>query len=204
MNGEEDSPKKATPYCRQPPLPVAWLPKEWTTSAFLQGSVLRTPPPRKSFPPFAGTGYSGYRMGNTMVETWTGYGSTLPKVFAELCGKKASIPVVTAGKIRMPDLADEIVHKSGPTSSAWHAPSGRSRPGLSKPGTDGDDGIVKCAACGWCSEINERYETVLCIQWPKGVINAPDPSSSRRPVEWPALQAVDVNEYIDLIGQGRF
>lgn len=162
------------------------------------------PPPPEGFPPFAGTGYSGYRMS---PRWWNvdGVQVYLAEGIRKALRKEGySIPVVTAGKIRMPDLADEIIAQERADII------GMARTVLADPdwpvkARDGrDDEIVKCAACGWCSESDERYETVLCIQWPKGVINAPDPWLFSPPCRVACPAGVDVREYIDLIGQGKF
>lgn len=162
------------------------------------------PPPPENFPPFAGTGYSGYRMS---PRWWNvdGVQVYLAEGIRKALRKEGyAIPVVTAGKIRMPDLAEEILREERADII------GMARTILADPdwpikARDGrDDEIVKCAACGWCSESDERYETVLCIQWPKGVLNAPEPWLFSPPCRVACPAGVDVRTYIDLIGQGEF
>ncbi len=162
------------------------------------------PPPPENFPPFAGTGYSGYRMSPRWwnvdgVQVYLAEG-----VRAALRAQGYQIPVVCAGKIRMPDLAEEILEQEradiiGMARTILADPDW---PNKARQGRD--DEIVKCAACGWCSESDERYETVLCIQWPKGVLNAPEPWLFAAPCRAACPAGVDVRSYIELIGQGRY
>ncbi len=68
-------------------------------------------PPPPNFPPFAGTGYSGYRMS---PRWWNPDGVQV--YLAEGIRKAVreagfDIPIVTAGKIRTPDLAEEILEQ---------------------------------------------------------------------------------------------
>jgi 2,4-dienoyl-CoA reductase (NADPH2) len=67
--------------------------------------------PRANMPIFAGTGYSGHRMSprwwspdGTQVYLAEGIRNAVREV-----GKE--VPIVTAGKIRMPGLAEEILEK---------------------------------------------------------------------------------------------
>ena len=162
------------------------------------------PPPPEGFPPFAGTGYSGYRMS---PRWWAPDGV---QVYLAAGIRKAlrdeghTIPVVTAGKIRMPDLAEEIIEqdRADVIGMARTILSDPDWPNKAREGRD--DEIVKCAACGWCSESDERYETVTCIQWPKGMLNAPEPWLYAPPCRVACPAGVDVRTYIDLIGQGRY
>ncbi|MGD0238593.1 MAG: NADH:flavin oxidoreductase [Syntrophorhabdales bacterium] len=131
--------------------------------------------PLPNMPPFAGTGYSGYRMS---PRWWNPDGV---QVYLAEGIRKAireagyNVPVVAAGKIRMPDLAEEVLGQGkadiiGMARTLFADPDW---PAKAKAGKD--DEIVKCAACGFCSESDERYETVTCIEWPKGDLNAPYP-----------------------------
>jgi NADPH-dependent glutamate synthase beta subunit-like oxidoreductase len=66
------------------------------------------------------------------------------------------------------------------------------------------DEIVKCAACGYCSEADERYETVTCIEWPKGTLNAPSPWLLVPPCKAACPAGLDIRSYIDLAAQGQY
>ena len=68
-------------------------------------------PPLPNFPPFAGTGYSGYRMSprwwnpdGVQVYLADGIRQAVREAGYE-------VPVVAAGKIRMPDLAEEVLEQ---------------------------------------------------------------------------------------------
>lgn len=162
------------------------------------------PPPPEGFPPFAGTGYSGYRMS---PRWWTPDGVQVylaEGIRKALRDEGHTIPVVAAGKIRVPDLAEEIIEE-GRADVIGMARTILSDPDWPNKAREGrDDEIVKCAACGWCSESDERYETVTCIQWPKGALNAPEPWLYAPPCRVACPAGVDVRTYIDLIGQGQY
>jgi NADPH-dependent glutamate synthase beta subunit-like oxidoreductase/2,4-dienoyl-CoA reductase-like NADH-dependent reductase (Old Yellow Enzyme family) len=162
------------------------------------------PPPPEGFPPFAGTGYSGYRMS---PRWWAPDGVQVylaDGIRQALRAEGYTIPVVTAGKIRMPDLAEEILEegRADVVGMARTILADPDWPQKAREGRDAD--IVKCAACGWCSESDERYETVLCIQWPKGTLNAPEPWLFAPPCHVACPAGVDVRTYIELIGQGQY
>jgi NADPH-dependent glutamate synthase beta subunit-like oxidoreductase/2,4-dienoyl-CoA reductase-like NADH-dependent reductase (Old Yellow Enzyme family) len=162
------------------------------------------PPPPEGFPPFAGTGYSGYRMS---PRWWSPDGVQV--YLAEGIRKSLreagyDIPVVTAGKIRMPDLAEQILQQDradiiGMARTLLCDPDW---PIKSQEGRD--DEIVKCAACGFCSESDERYEKVTCIQWPEGAINAPSPWLLVPPCKAACPAGLDIRGYLELITQGQY
>jgi len=161
-------------------------------------------PPPPNFPPFAGTGYSGYRMS---PRWWNPDGT---QVYLAEGVRKAvreggyDIPIVTAGKIRTPDLAEEILEQGKADII------GMARPLLADPdwpikAKEGRaDDIVKCAACGYCSEADERYEVVNCIEWPKGVTNAPSPWLLVPPCKAACPVGLDIRGYIEFAAQGRY
>ena len=161
-------------------------------------------PPPEGFPPFAGSGYSGYRMS---PRWWNPDGV---HVFLAEGVRKAvrkagyDIPIVTAGKIRMPALAEEVLSQNRADII------GMARTLLADPdwpikAREGrDDDIVKCAACGYCSEADERYEAVTCIQWPKGIVNAPSPWLLVPPCQGACPAGLNIREYVELITQGEY
>lgn len=162
------------------------------------------PPPPDGFPPFAGTGYSGCRMS---PRWWSPDGV---QVYLAEGIRKAlresgyGIPVVTAGKIRMPDLAEQILEQGradliGMARAILCDPDWPVKARVGR----GDE-IVKCAACGFCSESDEKYEKVTCIQWPEGALNAPSPWLLVPPCKAACPAGVDVRGYIDLLAQGRY
>lgn len=80
-------------------------------------------PPLPNMPPFAGTGYSGYRMS---PRWWNpdGVQVYLAEGIREAVRESGyDVPIVTAGKIRTPDLAEEILDQSrGQISLVWREP----------------------------------------------------------------------------------
>jgi NADPH-dependent glutamate synthase beta subunit-like oxidoreductase/2,4-dienoyl-CoA reductase-like NADH-dependent reductase (Old Yellow Enzyme family) len=161
-------------------------------------------PPLPNFPPFAGTGYSGYRMS---PRWWNPDGV---QVYLAEGVRKAireagyHVPVVCAGKIRMPDLAEEILEQGRADVI------GMARTLLADPDwpikarEEREDEIVKCAACGYCSEADERYETVTCIEWPKGTLTPPRPWLLAPPCKTACPAGLDIRSYIDLAAQGQY
>ena len=161
-------------------------------------------PPAPDSPPFAGTGYSGYRMS---PRWWTPDGVQVylaQGVREAVRGAGQDIPIVTAGKIRTPELAEKVLAEGRADiigmaralicDPDWPAKAREDRSGE----------IVKCAACGFCSEADERYEPVTCIQWPKDALNAPSPWLLTPPCSAGCPAGVDIRGYIGLITQGRF
>ena len=160
--------------------------------------------PLPNMPPFAGTGYSGYRMS---PRWWNpdGVQVYLAEGIRQAVREAGyDVPVVAAGKIRMPDLAEEILAQGkadfvGMARTLFADPDW---PVKAKAGRD--DEIVKCAACGFCSESDERYETVTCIEWPKGDLNAPYPWYLVPPCKAACPAGLDIRSYIDLAAHGHF
>jgi len=161
-----------------------------------------TPPPNT--PPFAGTGYSGYRMS---PRWWHPDGT---QVYLAEAVRKAvreagyDLPIVTAGKIRTPELAEEILEK-GRADIIGMARTLLADPDWPTKAREGRaDEIVKCAACGYCSEADERYEPVTCIEWPKGALNAPSPWFLIPPCKAACPAGIDIRTYIDCAAQGQY
>ena len=160
--------------------------------------------PLPNMPPFAGTGYSGYRMS---PRWWNPDGVQV--YLAE--GVRQAVreagyttPVVAAGKIRMPDLAEEILAQGkadfvGMARTLFADPDWPAKAKAGKP-----DEIVKCAACGYCSESDERYETVTCIEWPKGALNPPSPWYLVPPCKAACPAGLDIRSYLDLAARGHY
>jgi NADPH-dependent glutamate synthase beta subunit-like oxidoreductase/2,4-dienoyl-CoA reductase-like NADH-dependent reductase (Old Yellow Enzyme family) len=161
-----------------------------------------TPPPNT--PPFAGTGYSGYRMS---PRWWHPDGVQVYLAEAMRNAVREAgydLPIVTAGKIRTPELGEEILEKGradiiGMARALLADPDW---PIKSKEGRA--DEIVKCAACGYCSEADERYEPVTCIEWPKGALNAPSPWLLIPPCKAACPAGLDIRTYIEFITQGQY
>jgi NADPH-dependent glutamate synthase beta subunit-like oxidoreductase len=115
-----------------------------------------------------------------------------------------NLPIVTAGKIRTPELAEEILEKGRADiiGTARVLLADPDWPIKSKEGRA--DEVVKCAACGYCSEADERYEPVTCIEWPKGALNAPSPWFLIPPCKAACPAGIDIRTYIEFIAQGHY
>jgi NADPH-dependent glutamate synthase beta subunit-like oxidoreductase/2,4-dienoyl-CoA reductase-like NADH-dependent reductase (Old Yellow Enzyme family) len=161
-------------------------------------------PPLPNMPPFAGTGYSGYRMS---PRWWNPDGVQV--YLAEGIRKAVreagyDVPVVTAGKIRTPELAEKIL-ENGRADIIGMARALLADPDWPLKARAGRaDEIVKCAACGYCSESDERYETVTCIEWPKGELNPPSPWLLVPPCKATCPAGIDIRTYIDCAAQGQY
>jgi 2,4-dienoyl-CoA reductase-like NADH-dependent reductase (Old Yellow Enzyme family) len=132
-------------------------------------------PPKRGEPPSAYTGYSGLRC---WPRAWDPDGANV--YMAEAIRKalrKAnySIPVITAGKIPTPALAEEILQEG----KADLIGLGRSLlcdpDWVNKAAAGRSEDIVRCIYCNHCSDVNDLFQQTDCIQWPKGSINAPNP-----------------------------
>ncbi|MBI2853950.1 MAG: FAD-dependent oxidoreductase [Chloroflexi bacterium] len=160
-------------------------------------------PPLPNSPPFAGTGYSGYRMS---PRWWNPDGVQVYLAEGVLRAVRAAgfvIPIVAAGKIRTPDLAEEILAQ-GRADIVGMARVVLCDPDWPAKAREGHaDEIVRCAACGYCSEADERYEKIVCIQWPRGAQNAPAPWRLVPPCQAACPAGIDVRGYIDLAAQGH-
>ena len=137
-------------------------------------------PPKTGEPPSAYTGYSGLRC---WPRTWDPDGSNvyLSEGIRKALRKAGySVPVITAGKIPMPDLAEEIL-KEGKADLI-----GLGRPLLCDPDwvrkamERKEEEIVRCIYCNHCSEVNDLFQTTDCCQWPEGSVNAPSPFLPKR------------------------
>ena len=161
------------------------------------------PPPPNS-PPFPGTGYSGYRMS---PRWWQPDGTQVylaDEVRKAVREAGYDLPIVTAGKIRTPELAEEILEE-GRADIIGVARAILADPDWPiKAKKNMADEIVKCAACGYCSEADERYEPVTCIEWPKGALNAPSPWFLIPPCKAACPAGLDIRTYIEFIAQGNY
>jgi len=132
-------------------------------------------PPKPGEPPSAYTGYSGLRC---WPRAWDPDGAN---VYLSEGIRKAlrkggySIPVITAGKIPMPDLAEEILQEGKADLIGLGRPLLCDPDWVKKAIEKREDDIVRCIYCNHCAEVNDRFEITNCIQWPEGYINAPSP-----------------------------
>ena len=161
-------------------------------------------PPPPNFPPFAGTGYSGYRMS---PRWWHPDGA---HVYLSEGIRKAvrdagyNVPIVIAGKIRTPESAEEILQQ-GKADIIGLCRALLCDPDWPIKAEEGrSEDIVKCAACGSCSEADERYEKIFCARWPRGSTNAPTPFLLVPPCKADCPAGIDAQRYIDLVAQEEF
>ncbi|UCB48238.1 MAG: NADH:flavin oxidoreductase [Deltaproteobacteria bacterium] len=145
-------------------------------------------PTREKEPPSAYTGYSGLRC---WPRRWDPDGANvyLSEGIRKAIRKAGyTVPVITAGKIPMPDFAEEVL-QDGRADLI-----GLGRPLLCDPdwGNKAMEGrgedIVRCIYCNHCADVNDLMLLTDCIQWPKGSKNAPLPflPKHRRKVEMEA------------------
>ena len=137
------------------------------------------PPPPENTPPDPMSGYSGHRMSPLW---WFPDGTHV--YLAE--GIKEAIkeagfntPIVTAGKIRTPKMAEEILQQEkadiiGLCRALLCDPDWPKKAGEGKAKE-----IVPCTACNWCLEADSRMEKVNCSRWPEGVLVAPTPFTKK-------------------------
>lgn len=131
--------------------------------------------PAEGNPPDPMSGYSGHRM-----SPWYWWPDGTHVFLAEGIRKAVrdagfETPIITAGKIREPKHAEEILAQGkadiiGLCRSMLADPDW---PIKAKEGREKE--IVKCVACNWCLEADSRYEQVKCSRYPEGFISAPDP-----------------------------
>jgi len=132
-------------------------------------------PPQPDMPPDPMSGYSGHRMS---PEWWFPDGTHVylaEEIRKTLREAGHELPVVTAGKIRTPKQAEEILTRGkadiiGLCRALLCDPDW---PDKAKEGRDTD--IVPCTACNWCLKADTRSEKVNCSRWPEGNLVAPMP-----------------------------
>ena len=131
--------------------------------------------PEEGNPPDPMSGYSGHRM-----SPWWWWPDGTHVYLAEsvrnaITSAGFTTPVVTAGKIRTPKHAEQILNQGkadiiGLCRALLCDPDW---PIKAKEGREKD--IVRCSACNWCLEADSRYEKVNCCRWPEGSLVAPEP-----------------------------
>jgi 2,4-dienoyl-CoA reductase-like NADH-dependent reductase (Old Yellow Enzyme family) len=134
-----------------------------------------SPAPPPETPPDPMSGYSGHRM-----SPWWWFPDATHAYLAEgvkkaLLDAGFNTPIVTAGKIRTPKKAEEILQQGQADII------GLCRALLCDPDwpikakEDRAKDIVQCTACNWCLEADSRMEKVNCSRWPEGSLVAPLP-----------------------------
>jgi len=143
------------------------------------------PPP--GMPPDPLSGYSGQRMSPAWWfpdDTQVHLAATVREAVRSA---GSSVPIVVAGKIRMPYDAERIL-VGGKADIIGLCRAILCDPDWpNKARTDAAREIVHCTACNWCLEADSRYEKVTCSRWPEGLVVAPAPFTAdiARPSELP-------------------
>ena len=152
------------------------------------------PTPPEGYPPDGTAGYSGERMSPSWIypDGANVYLAEGIRKFVRDAGHETAI--VTAGKIRMPQHAEDILQK-GQADFIGLARAILADPDWAKKAQEGrEKEIVKCAACNWCVEADGRLEKVYCSRWPEGCkVAAPTPwlPKEARPAQLPKGTTAD-------------
>ena len=132
-------------------------------------------PPPPDTPPDPMSGYSGHRMSPDWWFPDATHAYLAEGVRRAVRDGGYEVPIVTAGKIRRPKEAEQIL------SDGKADMIGLCRPLLCDPDwplkakENRDKDIVLCTACNWCLEADSRMEKVNCSRWPEGSLTAPTP-----------------------------
>lgn len=119
--------------------------------------------------------YSGYSGMRTMPPSYMPEGVNV--YLAEDLRRIASsynVPVITAGKIFNPDFAESILIEEKADLIALGRQLICDPDWPNKVRNHNWDDIVYCKYCGGCTENDRKFEPVVCRQWPKGSLQAPD------------------------------
>jgi 2,4-dienoyl-CoA reductase-like NADH-dependent reductase (Old Yellow Enzyme family) len=131
--------------------------------------------PPANTPPDPMSGYSGHRMSPEWYFPDATHAYLAEGIRRHVRDGGYEVPIVTAGKIRMPRQAEQILVDGKADliglcrallcDPDWPLKAKESR------ATD----IVSCTACNWCLEADTRMEKVNCSRWPEGSLVAPTP-----------------------------
>lgn len=83
--------------------------------------------------------------------------------------------MITAGKIPMPDFAEEILQEGKADLIGLGRPLLCDPDWAAKAMEGRVEDIVRCIYCNHCADVNDLMILTDCIQWPKGSKNAPSP-----------------------------
>ncbi len=133
------------------------------------------PSPPPDTPPDPMSGYAGHRM-----SPWWWFPDGTHVYLAEgirayVRASGSDVPVIIAGKIRTPKLAEQILAEGKADIIGLCRPllCDPDWPKKAKEGRTKE--IVRCTACNWCLDADSRMEKVNCSRWPEGNLVAPDP-----------------------------
>ncbi|MEE9312024.1 MAG: NADH:flavin oxidoreductase, partial [Planctomycetota bacterium] len=143
---------------------------------------------REGEPLYPYTGYSGERCmpGKTYPDAANLYLAAGVKQYLRDIGDNT--PVLAAGKISTPELAENLL-RDGQADLI-----GMARPTLCDPGwptkveTGHWDKVVRCCYANVCKALDEKFKTVSCFLWPKGSKQAPESEDTIAPT-WPNSNA---------------
>ncbi len=133
------------------------------------------PPPEPGYPIDSMAGYSGSRMSPPWYhpDGANVYLAEAIRKYVRAAGFET--PIVTAGKIRTPRFAEEILQQ-GKADIIGLSRAIFCDPDWAKKAKEGREReIVKCTACNYCVEADGRLEPVSCARYPKGYLSAPVP-----------------------------
>ena len=149
--------------------------------------------PAEGNPPDPMSGYSGHRM-----SPWFWWPDGTHVYLAEGIRKaireaNLDTPVITAGKIREPKHAEEILQE-GKADMIGLCRALLADPDWPVKAREGrEKEIVRCVACNWCLDADSRYEQVKCTRYPEGDLHAPEPFLPKmaRPGAFKDLERMD-------------
>jgi len=111
------------------------------------------------------------------------------EIKAFINGKGHAVPVIGAGKLSDPQLAEEMI-ASGKLDMVAIARGLLADPDwVRKVRLDERDRIVKCDYCNVCKQLDGAHMPVTCFLWPKGALQAPAASQVLEAPAWPAGKA---------------
>lgn len=120
--------------------------------------------------------YSGYSGSRTMPKNYMpdGVNVYLAKDIKEAI-LPYKVPVITAGKIPTPELAESLLQAGDADLIGLARPllCDPEWPNKAKEGKFSE--IIHCTYCGSCNVDDANFRTVVCHQWPKGTLQAPIP-----------------------------
>ena len=133
------------------------------------------PAPPPNTPPDPMSGYSGHRMSPDWWFPDMTHVYLAEAIRQHVRDAGLEVPVVTAGKIRTPAQAEQILAE-GKADIIGLCRALLCDPDFPKKAKEGQaKDIVQCTACNWCLEADSRMEKVNCSRWPRGNLVAPTP-----------------------------
>lgn len=140
--------------------------------------------PRPGEPLYPYTGYSGDRCMPGKVYPPAANLYIAAGIKAHLVAHGLNTPVTATGKINTPELAEQILQDFKADMI------GMARPLLADPDwprkvqSGHFDRVIRCCYANVCKAKDERFQTVTCFLWPRGMINAPESEDTTAPT-WP-------------------